>query len=234
MKDYRSTVIETAYAQLAEANGFIWLLEIRVPSTPPTRLRLTNWSQQVPRGTDSGGNAIIWYPFPIAFGELREQKKGNLDEVTISVANCTRELMASIELYDGLADQPVVIRLVHSQALADPAAERRFDGKVSRCRVTADVASFVVSATNLTKRLFPRDRILAFDCIHKNRGGFGGTGCGYRIPVGPTNEVGGGFSFCGGTLEDCEERGADEAARSLTVEHPLRYGGCPGTRQGAS
>lgn len=232
MKDFRTTVIETAYAQLEQSAGYIWLLEVRVPSTPAYRFRLTNYSQQVARGTDSGGNPIIWSPFPIAFGEMREQKRGNLDEITINVANVTRELMTYLEQYDGLSDQPVAIRLVHSQGLSDPAGERRFDGKVVRCRVTSEVASFVVSASNLSKRLFPRSRLLAFDCIHKTRGGFGGAGCGYIIPVGATNEVGGGFDFCGGSFEDCCERGDDEAARALDVEHPLRYGACPGLRLG--
>jgi len=232
MKDFRGTVIETAYAQLASTDPFAWLFEVRVPSTPASRIRLTSYSQQIARGTDSGGNPIVWLPFPIAFGELREQKKGNLDEITINVANATRELMDEIDLYDGLSDQPVAIRLIHTQGLTDTAAELRFDGKVTRCRVTEDVATFTVSASNLTQRMFPRDRILAAECIWKSRGGFGGSGCGYDIPLSATNVVGGGFSFCGGTLPDCEKRGEDEDARSLTVEHPLRFGGCPGVKIG--
>jgi len=229
MKDFRSTVMEAALQQLASSDPFIWLIEVRVPSDPPQRLRLTNYSTPISRGTDTGGHPLIWYPFPIAHGDMSEQVRGSLSDLTINVCNVTREIMDELELYQGLVDQPVVIRLVHSQGLNDPAAESRFDGNVVQTNVRDSVASFKIAATNVTKTLFPKNRLLAFDCGWV----YGSSQCGYAIPAVCTNVVGGGFDFCGRTLDDCVERGEDEEARGLASRHPDRFGACPGIRLGA-
>jgi len=232
MIDFRNTVIETAMQQLAATEPFVWLIEVGIPSDPATRFRITSYSQAITRGTDRDGNPIIYYPFPVAHGDLLDQARGNLNSISINVANVTLELMTYLEQYDGLSDQPVVLKLVHSQGLADPGAERRFDGRVSNVKVTDEGATFLVSATNVTKSKFPKQRLLAFDCVHAGVK-FGGVQCGYNIPAVATNEVGGGFDFCAGSLEECEERGEDEVAHGLDRNHPLRYGGCPGLKLGA-
>lgn len=228
MKDFRNTVLEAATKQLDGLGAYFWLLEVRVPTDPPTRFRVTSNSKPVIRGTDSGGHPIIYYPFPVAHGDLLQQTRGDLTDITFNVANVTLELSQVLDRYDGLTGQPVVIRLVHADGVADPDAEYRTDGKVIRCHVTDQVASFTVSATNLTKALFPKRRMLAFCCASR----FGGVECGYAIPASPGETIGTGFSTCSRELEACEERGADETARGLTAQHPKRFNAFPGMRNG--
>jgi len=229
MKDVRNTILEAATKQLAGEWPFFWLIAVRIPSEPPTWFRATNFRVAVERGTDNAGHPIIFYPFPVAFGELLEDVQANLSDVTINVANCTREIGNLIDTYDGLADQPVILTLVHSQGISDPNAGREFRGEVLRCHVTDEVATFSVSATILARENFPKNRLNAKTCGRI----FGDEGCGYVIPASPGETVGTGFSTCNRELENCEERGADEAARSLTVLHPLRFDACPGLQSGS-
>lgn len=230
MKDLRNTVLEIASKQLDGMSPYFWLFEVRVPTDPPTRFRITNYTQPIARGVDSGGHSIIFYPFPIAQGDLLQQAKGDLTEMTFNITNVTLELATILDSYDGLSGQPVVVRLVHSEGVTDPNAELRSDGEVTRCRVTGDVFSFSVSAKNLLKELFPKRRLMAYRCGST----FGGAECGYSIPTTTGETVGTGFSTCSRELEACEERGLDEVARSLTRLHPLRFNAAPGMRSGTT
>lgn len=228
MKDFRSTVLESATKQLAAIAPYIWLVEVLVPQDPPVRIRITNFTEPVTRGSDNTGHPIVYYPFPVAQGDLLQQTHGDLTDITFNVANITLEIASLLDQYDGLTGQPVVIRLVNLDGISDTDAELRTDGKVVSCHVTDTIATFTVSATNLTKALFPKRRCLA-TCIWR----FGAEECGYDIPVGAGNTVGTGFDFCNHELEDCETRGEDEEARGRTVKHPLRFGGMPGMLSGA-
>lgn len=228
MKDFRGTYVEIAAKQLALSEPFIWLIEVEVPTDPPTRYRITNYNSDVSYGVNSLGQPTLYHPFPVVFGDLLEQRRGDLPEITINVGNAGLEMMADLELYNGLVDVPVRIRLVNSAALNDPNAQSQVNGKIARTRVRDDLIAFTISQTNLTKVFFPSKRLLAHDCQHR----FGGPDCGYIIPPGATNVIGGGFNFCARTFEDCGIRGDDEVARSLTRLHPLRFDGCPGIKGG--
>lgn len=228
MKDLRNTVLAAAATQLAGLDPYAWLLEVRVPSDPPTRIRVTNYSEPIARGTDNQGHPIVYYPFPVAQGDLLQQTNGNLTDVTFNIANITREFSQILDQYDGLAGQPVVIRLIHSQGITDPDSELRSDGTVVKCVVTDQIASFTVSAKNLIKTYFPKRRMLGQSCIFR----FGQDECGYAIPASTGETVGTGFSSCGHGLADCSERGRDEVARGLDSGHPRRFGGFPGLVQG--
>jgi phage-related protein len=227
-KDFSGTVFETAIKQRAVIDPFEWLVELEVPSDPPTRYRITSGNESLSYGVSSIGTPIPYYPFPVAIGDLLEQKSGDLPEMTINVANISRELMPVLELYDGLEGAPVRIRLVNRAALDDPYAQIAVEAKVSRVRVKEDVAIFSIGTSNLTKVIFPKNRLLANDCLFR----FGSAECGYPIPASPTEVIGGGFSTCGRTFGECDIRGDDEVARSLPRLHPRRFDGCPGVRSG--
>lgn len=229
MKDFRNTVLETATKQLAGLDPYIWLIECGVPTIPRSRIRITSFTDPITRGTDSGGHPLIWYPFPVATGDLLQQSRGDLTDTTFNVANVTLEISALLDQYDGLTGEEVIISLVNRAGVTDPNAEDTTQGKVLRCHVTDTVASFTVSATNLTKILFPKRRMMANRCASL----FGGIECGYTIPAAAGDTVGTGFSTCSRELEACEERGADEVARGLVRMHPRRFNCAPGMRIGA-
>lgn len=204
-------------------------MEVEVPTVPPTRFRFTNYDKNVTRGLNADGDPIIYYSYPSAPGEFRETQKGDLQNLTVNIANVTLELMTYLEQHDGLEGQPCSIRLTSVSALSDPNADMLWNGEVVRCSVDNTVVSFSVGSPNLTQRDFPRNRYNATGCRSLP---LGTAECGYVIPLSPTESVGGGFSSCGGTRANCQERGDDEEARGLTRQHPRRWGAFPGTQRG--
>ena len=228
MKNFATTVIAASKSQLESWQPFIWTVSIKIPSDPPTRIRLTNFTDQIERGTSTAGDPLTYYPFPMAIGDFKSGQSGDLPSNTLNIANVSREMQSYLHDYKGLVGQEAIIRFVRSDALADPLAEYKAVYQITGCQVEANIVSFTLGNRNLQAKNFPANTYTANHCRFR----FGTSRCGYVIPSSVTNVVGGGFDFCGRTLEDCEERGLDELARSLTQNHPLRFGAYPGTRQG--
>lgn len=231
MRSFIGTVLAAAKNQLAMEDPMRWLIQVVVPSDPPQMLRITNAEKNIVRGQNSLGEDIVFYSFPVAHDEFRENQKGDLNDFTINVCNVTLELMEVLETYHGLRDQPVVIRLVPQ---SDPFAGIEVDGTVLNCVVNDRVAIFKVGAVNLTKKNFPKNRYIAETCQAPR---YGGPECGYVIPSGATGIVGGGLPTCDRTefgSNGCRVHGDDEVARGLPRKHPERYGGYPGIKLGVS
>lgn len=229
MKDFRGTVLAAAKNQLAPDLRMAWIFEVEVPTSPPTRFRLTSNADAIQRGVNTTtGEPLVWSPYPIAVGNLTENAKGDLKGCTVNIGNATQELLEELEAYGGLVDQPAVIRLVPADGPYEPSAERRYDGLVTGVTLKQNVLVVTIGQPNLQKRQFPTHRFLADHCGVRQ---FGGVRCGYSIPAGATNAVGGGFDFCPMTLAGCEERGDDEEARGLARQHPRRFDNCPGIKQ---
>lgn len=224
-----SPALEQHRNMLRDGEPWIWLFEVEIPSSPKTRLRLARYTDPVSFGVDSTGAAIVYSPFGIAIGERRETVDGDIPTLAVEVANPSREIGLAIDQYDGLVGAPVVIRIVHASDLANFQSQIEERAEVRRARVTGDRCTFVLAAYALYRRPFPAWRYLAFNC----RWQFGGPECGYAIPASPGGTVGTGFATCGRTFTACDERGDDEVARSLTRQHPKRFGGFPGMRRQA-
>ena len=206
---------------LHDPEAWIWLYELEVPSDPPTRYRLTNYKTAVLFGTNSSGTPLEYSRFPVRCGPIEQSGRGDLPGIRVTVGNVQREVGAMVELYDGLTDQPVVVRLVHKLALAVPSAQIRWDAKVQRVRVSDKAVTFDVASTDIQAARFPSKRYSATSCPVD----FGLAECGYVVPNSPADSVGGGFSTCPKDLLSCTERGDDEEARGLTRQHPKRWGG---------
>lgn len=228
MRDFRGTLLSAGKNKLAQDDSFVWLFEVQVPTEPPTRMRITNFQDQVSRGKNSNGDDIIYYPVPALGGDFVDTQKGDLSSLTLTVSNATLEIMEYLELYDGLKGQPVTIRVTSRQSVLEPNADLRYDGIVTGCSVDDEVVSFNIGAPNLTATDFPRHRYSASHC----RWRFGSVECGYVIPAGADDTVGGGFTTCPMlSLANCEERGDDEVARGFVRQHPKRFGGFKGTQR---
>ena len=214
-----SFVTETHRSQLTTQAPFIWLYELQVPGDPPTRYRLTNFTERVLFDQTTGGRDLVYYPAPIVQSPVEEGTDGSLPSITITVAN-TGPIMASIiDAADGFIGQPVSIMLVSSFELSNPDAAIRQDGEVISASISSESISFKVSAFNLFQLQFPPNVYRRRRC----RWGFGSTECGYVA-----NAAGAAFSSCGKTIGDCEERGNEEESRGLTKLHPARFGAFPG------
>lgn len=216
--------LDTARSQLEQEFPWIWLYEIEIPTSPPTRYRFTNYTENVDFGTTSLGVPITYYAYKVVHGPIVQSSEGDLPSIQVAVSNVSRVVGATVELYNGLVGQPAVIRLVNSTDLLNSQSQIREDAEVIAVRVRNEDATFTLSAFNLYRMKFPTNRYVAQHCRHH----YGGAECGYIIPAAPGGTVGTGFATCGQLFADCVLHGEDEVARSLAQEHPKRFGGFMG------
>jgi lambda family phage minor tail protein L len=203
--------------QLATSEQFIWLYEIEVPSASPTVYRLT----RQPAAVEFEGNTFS--PFPIGHDTIRRDQDGDLPSTSVTASNISREIIATLELYDGLVGQPVRIILTHSLLTGanQLIGEEQFE--VMSSTATADAVTLTLGSANLFDSMVPKSRMTRFHCRHQYRG----AACGYSLdPTSPHF-----ISACDKTLEGlngCTVHGDSYTSAGLTPIHPERFGGFPG------
>lgn len=212
---------------LEDLVGMAWLYEVEVPTDPPTRVRLTSWTTRLYFGTygasaSTPGAPIPYYPASIKHSPIRESAAGDIPGLRVTVGNARRTASDLLETHRGLRGQPAKIMLVRIDSLDDTAAKVEWRFRVDRAGVKEDSVTLDLSRGHLNRMKDPPYRYLANGCRYPE---FGGSRCGYIIPSSPGETVGTGFSTCPKSYAACVERGADEAARGVTVRHPLRFGG---------
>lgn len=210
--------ISTAHArQLRDEEPWIWLYEIEVPTDPPTRYRLTNYTEAVQFKATSAGVPLTYSPFPITHSDIRDTIDGDLTQFQIQVG-WTAELAAVLESYNGLHGQPVVVYLVNREDLATTSPVSEFRAQVSGCSITNERITLGIGALGLQDAVIPPLRFQRHHCAHE----YGGTACGYDL----TNpSLIAAFPACARTYNACSEHGDAEVAAGLTSKHPQRFGG---------
>jgi lambda family phage minor tail protein L len=212
-----SAIEIAAKEQLRDEKGFIWLYEIPVPTSPITRYRLTNYTEPIAHGTNSLGAPLIFEPAPIVHGGIQQSAEGDQPRIQVTVGNVSREIMDTLDLYNGLIGQTVDVRLVYLGAIAATTEAIHEKAEITGCLCTNETVAFTLSSYNLYRARFPSRRYLAKHC----RFAFGGPECGYNLALG-------GFTTCTKTIEACTERGDDEVATSQQRQHPERFGAFQG------
>jgi lambda family phage minor tail protein L len=212
--------------QLNEQYPWVWLYEVEVPTTPPTRYRLTNYDQTITFGAASDGTPLDYTPFPVVQSNVEQNASGDLPQIQLQLSNESLLVKSILENYDGLVGQPIVIKLVHSLELGNPASALRFDGQIVSCTATFDRVSWNISALSLTQAALPGQRYIRNHCRFR----YGDERCGYDLNNGTLATA---HPSCPKTLDACELRGDAEEAAGLERQHPARFGGWPGIpRQG--
>lgn len=210
--------------ELRDEFPWIWLYELEVPTDPKTRYRITNYEKEVEFGTNTAGEALVYSPYPCTHGSIIQTRQGDLPTIRVTIANAGREIGYTVDEYGGMIGSRAVVRIVNLEALDEPTAQIRWDSEVKRVSVRPAAVTFELSSYNIHRSKFPRWRYMSQHCNFR----FGGPACGYLIPAVPGDTVGTGFSSCSKQYSACEERGADELARSVDPRHPERYGGFRG------
>lgn len=217
--------LTSAAGKLRDVSPWVWLLELEIPTTPPTRFRLA-----------SNPDPIIfagqtYSPFPFSVGDIQTTAEGDIPTVEVSVDNAVRQIGFAIDEYDGLTGQKARIMVVNTSDLSNPASAIVEDADVQSASVSGQSVTLTLAAYSLYRIVIPGHRYVSRGC----RWQFQSAECGYIAVGGATNIVGGGFDFCRKSLEQCRQRGDDELARAATVLHPKRFGGWPGIpRQGGT
>ena len=148
-------------------------------------------------------DGITYTKFPIKHAGTEETSSGQIDKVTVSIANVNRLIQAYLELYDwgGLK---VTITLAWSNQLSDTDANIKFVYYIDSYSASQETVEFT-----LTSKLDILDAQLPYGKYNRNycRWKFKSTECGYS----------GSETTCNKTTQDCE----------LNKNNILRYGGFP-------
>lgn len=209
---------------LEASSPLVWLVEVELPTTPLTRIRLTTNNQPVNFGKTLAGADVTYSPFPMKVGTIERTKEGDLPTIKVTLSNAEGIVVPHIEAYNGLVGQKAVIQLVSLGELGDVSASLRFDGEIMTTEMDAEAATLSVGAYNAEGMVFPKNRHVADHCRHV----FGSAGCGYNL-----NDPLGTFTTCPRTYGACVLRGDDEEDVMLILRsHPDRFGGFRGLPHG--
>lgn len=166
--------------KLDSTGAFLPLITLEIDAD--TTLRL------VPNSAPITFDGAIYTPFGCEIGELTQDAKGGLHDLTISVSNVTREIGAYVEFTE-LRGARVTIQYVHSQNLADPQAvvlEEHYEIMSIQVKGSQFV-TFTLGHDRIAQHPFPNGRFYRDNCrwIYKS------VECGYS----------GGLATCSKTLE---------------------------------
>lgn len=204
--------------QLATTGRWIWLYEVDVPTDPVTRYRLV----RSPEAVSFRGQT--YSPFPITHAPSELGSTGDLPTVQVTVSNVSREIISTLESYQGLIGQPAKIILAHSFSLGDtgqPVAEEPFE--IITSSANAASVTFNLGSRDLYEMTVPASRMMKNHCRHQYRDG----ACGYALATTNANYL----STCDKTLDGpngCKVHGDSYTSAGLTPIHPDRFGGFPG------
>lgn len=203
--------------ELREQYPWVFCYSIRVPTTPATRYRFTNYTQTVSFGKDSLGNPIEYKPFPITHSDFEQNSAGDLPRVTLTVGTPDDTMLQILRAHRGLRNQQIVIRLVNIEALDDPNAQYKYVGEVKSTQFSEESVSIEVASFDLMLSKIPGRRFRRYHCRHQ----YGDERCGADLTnpalvlLKPT---------CGRTLPECEDVKDAEATLGIFNQHPNRIG----------
>jgi lambda family phage minor tail protein L len=203
---------------LATDGQWLWLYEIEVPTSPPTRYRFAKTNKPV----IFRGNT--YSPFPITHTVIKQTESGSLPSVTMTVSNVSREIIGTLESYEGLIGQPVRLILTNLRAISVNQGVIEHDFKIISISATEEAVAAELGDVSMYENFFPSQRMMRHSCRHQYRS----AGCGYSVPSTDTTNY---LSTCDKSLDGpngCRVHGTSETAAGVAVVHPGRFGGFPG------
>lgn len=134
------------------------------------------------------------YPkFPITYDEITESSDGTIDSIKITAGNVNRLLQAYLESYD-LREKKIVLRIVWSNQLSDPAAFLDYTYYIDRYTANRDAVQFTCkSILDVLDKQLPGGMYMRTHCRYKTFKG--ADTCGYA----------GAESSCNRTMQRCKE-----------------------------
>ena len=182
-----------------------------MPTSTPTRYRFCAQTETVTFRDNE------YSPFPITHDTMKEGADGDLPSLSLTVSNVSREIIGTLESYNGLIGQSVKIMLVLMGAnsirpQSPSSAILEWDFKITSMTANAEGASAQLGDISLYEVNIPASRIAKRYCRFQYKD----ARCGY-----PED---GQQPTCDKTLDGpngCE-------AHSDSGDHPQRFGGYPG------
>ena len=189
-----SAVAKLEKNKISSTGVWLVLLEIQFQSVT---IKICNNNENIEWPAGSGQT---WVAFPFELGEVNENDKGELPQLTLKVSNVTRTVQQYIEQYAGGTDATVILRVVHSEHLdlTTPEIEEYF--MIKKTTTDAYWATFTLGPDYTMTQRVPPDKYMKNFCPFP----FKGIRCGYN----------GSATECNKTLKRCRELG-----------NSVRYGG---------
>lgn len=104
-----------------------------------------------------------WFAFPFELGDMGEARGGEIPALELRVSNVTRAIQRYLEETDGGVGSAVVLRVVNSDLLHEPAMlELHF--LCTAASASTQWVTFSLGASNPFRRRFPTQRILNNVC----------------------------------------------------------------------
>ena len=188
--------------RLSSDGVWLILLELNIADlTEPIRVVRNN--------EDIFWNGVPWVAFPFELGEMNEDSKGELPNLTLKISNITGALQQYIEMSNGGVDSSAIIRVVHSKHLDLDIPEIEETFAVESLTVDVNWITVNLGPDFTTQLRVPADRYMKDFCPFK----FKGYECGYN----------GLDESCDKTIDDCRKN----------KKNSVRFGGEPALPGGA-
>lgn len=201
-------------------SAWVWLwdleLEKRTATVPPVVFLFNSTADTI--DWPPGPSARTYHPFPFDLSDIEQTNEGDLPTLDLVVDNTARTLMRYLHSGAGFEGNRATLYLTNQAGLADADEHLRFEFVVASAVASVESVTLRLEQPNFFSVRAPASRFVARRCRWK----FGSPECGYPITTAAA------FTTCGKTIDDCIERGQDEAFRRLPVLHPRRFGGFPG------
>ncbi len=157
--------------KIAAPGAWLMLLDVAYPSltaSPRTAYKLINNI----RGYSYHGN--YYEPWAFRLGQVREELKGGLPRVTLSLYDPALTLMQAFQDNAGFSTGEVSVRYVYidpNHSITDPDIIQFFTILDTTWDDKDSVLNCNISVVSPLSRRFPRDRFVASACRHQFRGG---------------------------------------------------------------
>jgi len=180
-----SAVAKLEKNKISSTGAWIVLLEVQFQGVT---IKICNNNENIEWPT---GSEQEWIAFPFELGNVTEDSKGELPQLSVKISNVTGSMQQYVEQYSGGTDAMIVLRVVHSEHLdlTIPELEEFFMVKKS----TADNywVTFTLGPDYTLTQCVPPNKHRKNFCPYK----FKGIECGYS----------GVATECNKTLGRCRE-----------------------------
>ena len=217
----------------AQPDPFLWLIEGRSPSDGPILdpdgstkrvLRLTPNREDVEFDTDSAGAPLLWYAYPIGFGEIEADLEGSRTTLSMTLSAAYGEATKWWEVNDYLRSHVIRLHLVHKNQLDNPSAKVTHRFRVADTEISLESITLHLAAGNYVDFDVPL-KVMTPTCRWRYRG----PGCFFIGDPGDAE-----LGDCALTRQACDLRGDWEDANGLDRIHPRQFGGLPNLTSGGT
>lgn len=204
-----SVTLRASSQKMQSSVDWLWLLQLEadVATAARTLFRLTDSPEQAVLNV--GGPLWTFYPFPMQFGDIVQAADGNVQSLSVTLSNVTRELIPYLFKGDGFMGRKANIYQVARSSLA------LVDGLPHEFKIVAaasDLANVTLTLAGPVdyRFLLPQEQLGRF-CGNVYQDEV----CAYRGPL----------TSCKFTLTDCAAHGDEMVARGYPRQHPARFNG---------